>query len=26
LVGGLCGLSFSCTNEYRKVFANIKVD
>jgi len=26
LVGGLCGFSFWCTNEYRKIFANTKVD
>jgi hypothetical protein len=26
LVGGFCGFSFSCTNKYRKIFANTKVE
>jgi hypothetical protein len=26
LVAGLCGFSFSCTNKYRKIFVNTKVD
>jgi len=26
LVGGFCGFSFSCTNKYRKIFVNTKVE